>query len=329
MKVGLFGGSFDPIHQGHVEPVLAAQRALGPRPGRSICRRRRRRTSPSASFAPALRPLRHGRARAARPCRTLWSRPRADPGPAGLHDRDAGALPRRATRTTELFLLVGADSFLELSQLAPLARDRSTPPGWWCSPGPGWDSTIRSRGLAPELAGGRRRRAASTSSRTRRSRSRRPKSAAAARRAARRPRRLAVAAGARYLLEVSPLPMTRPSRAALTVLRDIRARVREAVAAALTTRKAEDVRVRHLEPVTDFTDYFVIASGTNERQVQAIADAVEERLRDDGRPPAPRRGLQRARSGCCSTTATSSSTSSSRSAAATTASSGSGATRPT
>lgn len=29
MKVGLFGGSFDPIHQGHIEPVLAAQRRLG------------------------------------------------------------------------------------------------------------------------------------------------------------------------------------------------------------------------------------------------------------------------------------------------------------
>ena len=60
---------------------------------------------------------------------------------------------------------------------------------------------------------------------------------------------------------------------------DIRARVREAVAAALDT-KAEDVRVRHLEPVTSFADYFVIASGSNERQVKAIADAVEERVRE-------------------------------------------------
>ena len=29
MKVGLFGGSFDPIHRGHIEPVREARRSLG------------------------------------------------------------------------------------------------------------------------------------------------------------------------------------------------------------------------------------------------------------------------------------------------------------
>ena len=29
MKLGLFGGSFDPIHRGHIEPVREARRALG------------------------------------------------------------------------------------------------------------------------------------------------------------------------------------------------------------------------------------------------------------------------------------------------------------
>ena len=51
-------------------------------------------------------------------------------------------------------------------------------------------------------------------------------------------------------------------------------RVREAVAAA-EDRKAVDLKVLHLGDVSDFTDYFLICSGTNERQVQAIADHVE------------------------------------------------------
>jgi ribosome-associated protein len=65
---------------------------------------------------------------------------------------------------------------------------------------------------------------------------------------------------------------------------DTPAAVREAVAAALDT-KAEDVRVLHLAPVTDFVDWFVIASGFNDRQVHAIADRIEERLRENGLRP--------------------------------------------
>jgi ribosome-associated protein len=65
---------------------------------------------------------------------------------------------------------------------------------------------------------------------------------------------------------------------------DTRTAVREAVAVALDT-KAEDVRVLHLAPVTDFVDWFVIASGLNDRQVHAIAERVEERLREEGLRP--------------------------------------------
>jgi ribosome-associated protein len=61
-------------------------------------------------------------------------------------------------------------------------------------------------------------------------------------------------------------------------LPDTAARVRLAVAAA-EDRKAIDLKVLHLEKISDFTDYFVICSGGSERQVQAIADAVQERLR--------------------------------------------------
>ncbi len=61
-------------------------------------------------------------------------------------------------------------------------------------------------------------------------------------------------------------------------------RVRTAVHAALDT-KAEDVRVRFVEPVADFADYFLIASGGSERQVQAIADRIETSLREAGSRP--------------------------------------------
>jgi len=54
---------------------------------------------------------------------------------------------------------------------------------------------------------------------------------------------------------------------------------------AARTRKAEDVRVLDLSEVASFTDFFVIASGTNPRQVQAIANAVQEALRARGARP--------------------------------------------
>lgn len=60
---------------------------------------------------------------------------------------------------------------------------------------------------------------------------------------------------------------------------DISAHVREAVAAA-DERKALDLRVLGLAEVSDFTDFFLICSGASQRQVQAIADRVEEVLRE-------------------------------------------------
>jgi ribosome-associated protein len=74
---------------------------------------------------------------------------------------------------------------------------------------------------------------------------------------------------------------------------DTSARVRTAVAAA-EDRKAADLKVLHLGDVSGFTDYFLICSGTNERQVQAIADAVEERLRAERVRPLHVEGYNRA-----------------------------------
>jgi ribosome-associated protein len=75
-------------------------------------------------------------------------------------------------------------------------------------------------------------------------------------------------------------------------LTDTAQRVREAVAAA-EDRKALDLKVLHLQQVSDFTDYFLICSGSSERQVQAIADAVQERLRANGVRPLHVEGYNR------------------------------------
>lgn len=56
------------------------------------------------------------------------------------------------------------------------------------------------------------------------------------------------------------------------------AAVQKAAKAALD-KKAEDVVVLDLRKGAGFTDYFVLASGTSQRQIVAIADAVQEALR--------------------------------------------------
>lgn len=44
-------------------------------------------------------------------------------------------------------------------------------------------------------------------------------------------------------------------------------------------KKAVDLVVLDLRKITSFTEFFVITSGTNQRQVQAIADEISEQLK--------------------------------------------------
>jgi len=60
--------------------------------------------------------------------------------------------------------------------------------------------------------------------------------------------------------------------------------VDKALRAALD-KKAEDAVVLDLRPCADFTDFFVLLSGSNQRQLVAISDAVSEALRGEGRRP--------------------------------------------
>jgi ribosome-associated protein len=51
-------------------------------------------------------------------------------------------------------------------------------------------------------------------------------------------------------------------------------------------KKAFDLVLLDVSEVASFTEYFLIATGTNPKQVQAISDEVVERLKKDGRRPA-------------------------------------------
>jgi len=60
-------------------------------------------------------------------------------------------------------------------------------------------------------------------------------------------------------------------------------------------KKAEQVTILELEKDSGaFTDYFVVCTGTNARQIQAIADAVDERLEALGMRPAHTEGYKQA-----------------------------------
>jgi len=67
----------------------------------------------------------------------------------------------------------------------------------------------------------------------------------------------------------------------------------EAAALAADDKKAEDLVVLDLRKAAGFTDFFVICSGSNARQIRAIADAVMERLAADGVKPAHVEGYDR------------------------------------
>jgi len=67
----------------------------------------------------------------------------------------------------------------------------------------------------------------------------------------------------------------------------------ERAIAAAADKKALDVVVLDLRKAAGFTDFFVICSGGNVRQVHAIADAVVEALGEDGIKPAHVEGYDR------------------------------------
>ena len=66
-------------------------------------------------------------------------------------------------------------------------------------------------------------------------------------------------------------------------------------ARAATAKLAADVIVIDVSDQLAITDCFVIASASNERQVNAIVDEVEEKMREAGYRPARREGAREGR----------------------------------
>jgi len=63
-------------------------------------------------------------------------------------------------------------------------------------------------------------------------------------------------------------------------------------AAAADSKKGKDIVIQHVTELLVVTDYFVIATGANDRQVRAIAEEVEDKLREQaGVKPIGREGV--------------------------------------
>ncbi|MEJ5869216.1 ribosome silencing factor [Pseudokineococcus sp. 5B2Z-1] len=68
-----------------------------------------------------------------------------------------------------------------------------------------------------------------------------------------------------------------------------------AAAEAAADKLADEVLALDVSEQLVITDVFVLASGDSDRQVRAIVDAVEERMRELGARPVRREGLTEAR----------------------------------
>src|SRR5215203_1855539 len=90
---------------------------------------------------------------------------------------------------------------------------------------------------------------------------------------------------------LNPQPNVRPTAPASSEGLD--ERVLAALHAA-SEKKALDPVVLDLREIASFTDYFVIVSGANERQVQAISDEVYESLKKSGHTSARVEGYKTA-----------------------------------
>jgi ribosome-associated protein len=63
---------------------------------------------------------------------------------------------------------------------------------------------------------------------------------------------------------------------------------------AAESKQASDIKVLNLTGITSFTDYFVVCTGANTRQIQAITDEIGLKLKDEGELPISVEGYNQA-----------------------------------
>lgn len=66
----------------------------------------------------------------------------------------------------------------------------------------------------------------------------------------------------------------------------------DTIATAIVDAKGTDVLVLDVRGKASYADYIVVASGDTERMVNALGEAVEEKLRPEGKKPLGREGEQ-------------------------------------
>ena len=255
--LGLFGGSFDPPHRGHVELARRAKEELGLE---RLRRARLRRPGPQARRDAGRRPPAAGarrvprrRGRARRACahgRPAARAPRV--GRPGLPDR------RRRSSSTSSTWKEPAE-VLRRARLAVATR-----PGF---PREQLDAVLaqlehpdRVRFFEIEPTAGRLPRAARRASRRARTS---PRGARLRSRADPRARASTPAVAGYTGTRLSPIEQARR------------------IAALAQDKLARDVVILDMRPVCAYTDYFVVCTGGNPRQTKAIWDEVHARLKEE------------------------------------------------
>jgi ribosome-associated protein len=90
---------------------------------------------------------------------------------------------------------------------------------------------------------------------------------------------------------IPPAPQRRPDREAAPSAAGGAESLRVAAAAAVSKKASSPVAL-DLRDLDGVCDYFLIVSGSSEVQVKAIAEAVEEKLRERGLKPWHREGFE-------------------------------------